>query len=392
MDLSDLTGERPLRDEVVVQPNGQPRQAGASQAEGDQIVAWRTRAEKSLYFFSVGVLGYDFLSPSLHGAICRWLTRVPPFRKMLIIPRGHGKTTLVGQSLPLHIWIQPREHNIYLAQQPGTSARILLVGETEQRATDHLRVIQAHLETNETLRGFWPHLCWDNPRRQARKWNDTELIVRREREWPDPSLRAIGAGGATTGAHPNVLIKDDLTTERAANEPTTMQGVINWHTNSRALLASPATDLEFITCTRWAVNDLPGHVIANDPTVEVNTLWRSITDGDKPIWPEHPTYGADGAIARLMSEFGTRFPLLYQNSVVDSGLVDFSAADVRKFELRGDTIHFTEDDRDAALSGDLNAPLRSAISASEDLRGRRLDDVVTQEGLRQRYLRSQRSM
>jgi hypothetical protein len=388
MDLSDLAPDpAPLVDEVVAQRNGEARQAGATQAEGSTVRAWRERAEASLYFFAVGILGYEFLSPHLHKPICDWLTRVPPYRKLLIIPRGHGKTTLVGQSLPLHVWVQPRATNLYFPGQPGSAARVLLVGETEQRATDHLRVIQAHLESNELLRALWPHLAWTNPRRQARKWNDTELIVPREREWPDPSLRAIGVGGATTGAHPNVLVKDDLTTERAANEPSTMANAILWHTNSRALLASPATDLEFITCTRWAVNDLPGHVMDHDPTVEVNTDWRTITDGDTPIWPEHPTYGAPGAIAALMAEFGTRFPLLYQNSVVDSGLVDFAAAELRRFELQGDSLHFSEDDRDTALATSMNAP-----QARAELRGRRLDDTVTQEALRGRMLRRQRAM
>lgn len=387
MELSDLVPS--LHTEVVVQPNGQPRQAGATQPEGDAVRRWRQRAESSLFFFAVGVLGYEFLSPRLHKPICAWLATVPPRRKMLMIPRGHGKTTLVGQALPLHLWIQPASGNLYFPNAPGTNTRILLAGETEQRATDHLRVIQSHLESNDVLRGLWPHIAWANPRRQARKWNDTEMIIPREREMPDPSLRAIGVGGAATGSHPNVLIKDDLTTEKAANEPSTMQTALKWHANSRALLASPATDLEFITCTRWAVNDLPGHVMEHDPTVEVNTLWRSITDGDEPIWPEHPTYGAAGAIANLMAEFGTRFPLLYQNSVVDSGLVDFSAADLRRFELHGDSIVFNEDDRDAALATAMNAPMPKAEA---DVRGLRLDDRVTQEAMRNRYLRRQRSL
>lgn len=370
---------------VVEKRTGAVRQAGATQA-GAQIMRWRTLAEGSLYFLARGILNCWWLTPSLHKPICDWLQEVPPRRKLLMIPRGHGKTTLVGQCLPIHLWIQPKESNRYLAGVPGNETRILMCGEKIQRAQDHLRVIQHHMSTNEVLRGLWPHVVWDNPRRQAPKWNDAEMIIPRSAEFPDPSIRAVGVEAAITGAHPNVIIKDDLTTEAAANSPLVMQTAIDWHRNSRALMSNPERDLEFITGTRWAVADLLEHIMEKDPTVAVNTQWRSMVEDGRILYPEN--FGGDGAVERLQREHGVMFPLLYMNSVASSDLVDFDVADLRFYDVRGESVWFSEDDRDAELSREMRAP---APKRGPELRGRSIYDNVTQEALRGRFLRRDRA-
>ena len=366
---------------VVDRKTGEVRQAGAS-SSGEYIQSIRRRAEQNLFYFAKGILGCWWLTPTLHRPICEWLQRIPPRRKMLMIPRGHGKTTLVGQCLPIHMLIQPKE-NIYFPGIDGTNTRILMCGETEGRAKDHLRVVEHHFEQNELLRGLWPHLVWRNPRKDSKKWNDTEMILPREQEYPDPSMRAIGVGGAVTGAHPNVLIKDDLTTEAAANSPVVMQTAIDWHVNSRALFSTPHTDLEFITCTRWAVADLPEYVMTQDHTVEVNEDWRQMIVDGQPIYPEN--FGQEGAVDALMKQFGTRFPLLYMNSVVDSQLVDFDVADLRFFRLEGETIKFHEDERDMDLHRVMNMPV---TMQHVDLRGKSVyAPEVEREMLRKRIYR-----
>ncbi len=389
--FKDKPAPRPtLADEVVADKSG-PRQAGADRVEGAQIKQWRQRAETSLYFFARGVLNCWWLVPQPHKAICAWLQRVPPRRKMLMIPREHGKTTLAGQCLPIHMWIQPKDGNIYFPNMRGTDTRILMAGEKIDRASDHTQVVQQYLTQNETLRTLWPHIAWENPKRQARMWNATALCVPRDREFPDPSMRAIGIGGAITGAHPNVLIKDDLTTDEAANSPVVMQTAIDWHKNSRALISNYDTTLEFITCTRWAPGDLPEYIMQNDPTVEVNELWRQCTlDDGAMLYPQTVTdEGTCGYTLENVTDWqrnlGPRFHLLYRNTTQDSQLTDFDPEDIRKYTRGdGDTFLFTEDERDTAMSTALNAPLVRDVT---QLRGRRINDDVTREALRGRVLR-----
>jgi hypothetical protein len=383
--LSDAADalRRPV-EEFVVQRNGQVRQAGSTTADTALIAEFRERAEQDLFTFAFGVLDMWWLYPPLHMDICRWLQRVPPARKMMIVPRGHCKSTIGCEAMPVHMWVQPEATNIYFPNFDGRDTRILLAGEKLGRAQDHLRVVQSYLTNTELLRAFWPHVVWENAKRQSRKWNDDELIIPRTREWPDPSIRAIGVGGAVTGAHPNCLIKDDITTEAAANSVVVMQGAVRWHENIRAVLAhSGGEPLEFIYGTRWAVSDLPAHVIEGDPTVEVNEEWRQVTEGSEPIYPrnsrgEYTEFGKPGGIEKLMQQHGTMFWLLYMNSATESSLVDFSAGDLREFELRGEEVWVHNDDRDIDLARAMRVPMAGA-EPPDGGRGMRLNEYLDWE-------------
>jgi len=355
--------------EVVVEKSGQIRQAGASQAEGEEVRRTRARLEGSLYQFARVVLDYHWLAPKLHVPVCRFIQTCPPRRKFLLMPRGHCKSTLVAQALPLHMAIQPAERNIYLPGEPGVDVTVLIVGERLERAQDNFRPIQAALQENELLRAFWPHVVWENPRREAKKWNDSEMILPRSREFTDPSFRAVGMGAALAGSHPKGMIFDDLTTEAAANSPPEMQKAINWSKNATAMLFDQQFGLIWYTGTRWAVADLPDHRMQNSPEIQFNKRWRSMVEDGEIIYPNK--FGYEGAVESLQKEHGVMFPLLYMNSVGDSTLTDFSESDLRFYNLVGDELEFEENELDAQLVKDMNTPARK--SDLDSLRGRPLD-------------------
>lgn len=345
---------------VIEKKTGRVRQAGAAQAEGAFVQAFRHTAERDLYAFCRGVLNYFFLQPELHKPVCDWLTRVPPYRKMLLMPRNHCKTTIVAQGIPLHAMIQSKEANIYYAGMPGTHLRLVLAGETEEMAVRNLRVIKMALENNALLRALWPQVVWENPRKQAPKWSDDSIIIPRDTNFPEPTVRSIGVGGAVTGLHPIMLIKDDLTTQKAANEPSTMSKAIEWHSDSRALFANPDRDLEFITGTRWAQFDLPGYIQEQDKTVEVNTEWRRVVQDGKILYPFK--YGFDGAVEQLQKEHGVKFNMLFMNEASGDGLTDFVLSDLREYALGGGVIRFDEDERDEVLRGAMNEPAEEPVT------------------------------
>jgi hypothetical protein len=338
----------PVQAELIIDRSGRVRQAGASTAEGNFVIEFKERCEQSLYCFLSGVLNKYFLHPVFHKNVCEWLTGFPPYRKLLLMPRNHGKTVIVEQGIPLHAMIQPTDGNRYFEGIPGSHLRLLLIGETMDLAVRNVRVIRTALESNMLLRALWPHVAWDNARKQSKKWSDSALIIPRDTEFAEPTVLAIGVGGAVTGLHPNMQIKGDLTTQTAANEPPTMQKAIEYHQDSRALFANPERDIEFITATYWAAYDLPNFIEQNDPTVEVNTEWRQIVSDGNLLWPQGP-YDYEGAIAQLQHVHGTKFPLLYMNTVAGSELCDFSLADVRYYDLAGDKLVFNEDDRDEEI-------------------------------------------
>lgn len=353
-------GERPPAVEITVDAKtGLPRQAGAELPEGKYITEFRRRAEQNLYVFTKGILLRSYLSPTLHTSIALWAAQRNLYRKLLLIPRRHAKTSMISHGLPCHMLIQPKDGNIYLPGRAGVDTRILLAGETEKRASNNLSVIQAAFEGNRLLRSLWPHCCWDNPRKQADRWNKNEMVAPRNIDYPDATIQAMGVGGAITGARHDVHIKDDLVSFEAANSQVVMETAIAWHLASRALLDNDYS-LEFIIGTRWAVADLYEFIINGgvvndekfdkDHTVDVQV--RSIVEDGKVIYPEAFSIQREPgkiAVVDLMKEHGTMFPLLYMNSAADPSLVDFDMTDVRDFHFAEGELAFTETETDAVL-------------------------------------------
>jgi len=353
----------PKDDEIIVEPKtGRVRQAGTTES-GKFILHLKDRAEKSLYVFDKAILRRhlqpNLMSPKLHGWFCRWLQKVPPYRKMALLPRGHLKSAIVGEALPMHMLIQPDPTeglNPYWPGMSGADMRIFLIGEKQDLMSAHLRFIETQFETNQLLRAFWPHRCWDNPRREAKKWNELEMEVPRHASYPDPSICAAGVGGAMAGKHPNVLIKDDLISLEAANSQTVMETAWETHRTSRPLLA-PNEDrgLEYIIGTHWAVGDIYFRIQQQDPSVECVT--RSIIEDGMPIW-EHMTLTE---IDRLRKEYGPLFYLLYMNSAANPELTDFHPENLRFYTIDNGLLAFDEDERDLILADrDGPAPHRPA--------------------------------
>lgn len=348
---------------VVDRRTGVVRQAGAD-STGAAIIEFKQQAERSLFLFMAGVLGRRDLTISLHKPLCDGLQRVPPRRKLRLYPRHHRKTSIVSHGLPLHMTIQPAENNVYFPGYAGTDARILLSGETETLMKGALRVIQTTYETNKILRGLWPHVIWDKPRAESKKWNDLELLLPRATEYPEATITVRGVGGAITGMHPNVLIKDDIISLEARKSDAVMDAAVQWHIASRGLIEGNDDALEFIIGTRWRKFDLYSFIIDTDDSMDVET--RAMIEEGRFIFPERFNWET---YARLEKEFAHEpglFSLLYMNLATGEGLTDFDLTRLRSYRLLGDVLDFDLDDRDAALAeraGDPTYPRDASASS-----------------------------
>lgn len=338
--------------------------------EQEQYDSIKREFEADLFLFTYYVLGRTYLYGKLHNDICKWLTTIPfmdggrpKFRKMLLLPREHCKTSLVSHALPCHILIQRPESNLYCPGVDGRNTRILLAGETLDRASKNLKVVQSIFESNELFRKLWPEHTFNtpayrtkDPRRESKRWNANEMEIPRNINYPDPSVQAIGVGGAITGARFDVSIKDDLVSVEAANSAIVMDAALTWHKASRALMESAASP-EYIIGTRWAVHDIYDEIEQNDETVTI--IKRSVVEDGEVIYPTkfslQPEYGKH-SIDQLHKEHGIMFYLLYMNSAADPELVDFDIEQLRYYAMSGDAIVFEESDVDAKIMDKLNAP------------------------------------
>ncbi len=335
------------RELVLDARTGQVRQAGSTQA-GQFVADFKKQAEANLFVFAKGVMGYSLLSPSLHLPVCNWLQRVPPYRKLLLMPRDHLKTTICKAAV-IHLLIQPDGANVWfpdgvgnLGHSDGRSTRILLGSKTADLSRSTLSEIMMVYESNQILKALWPDRVWDEPKRQAKYWNAERILLPRPEIFKEASVETIGVGGTIAGYHFNVHYFDDLIDLESANSPTIMQSTVDWHATSRALMDDPDKSLEIITGTRWAIGDIYEQLMDTDDSVEV--MRRAAIEDGKPIFPERFSLES---LQRLQREMRTMFPLLYMNSAGDPDLVDFDMTLLRRFQVLDNQLVFEESPLDA---------------------------------------------
>jgi hypothetical protein len=383
--------------EIVVDKNGEPRQAGATDKEGAFIKEVKSRAEKSLYYFAKAILKRGYLNPRLHSEVAQFLTKTPPFRKLLLLPREHAKTSIVSHALPCHAIIQPKENNIYVKGKAGVDTRILLAGETLDRAGKNLSTIQTGIfENNSLFRALWPHAVWET--KPAKRWNANEMVVPRNIDYPDPTIQALGVDGAVTGGRFDIAIRDDLISLKAANSSVEMNTAIRWMIASRALYESDTT-LEFTIGTRWAVFDiysfmLEGGVIDGEnfgKDYTVATMVRSLIEDGEVIYPEKfslEVWQGKQDVEMLKRQYGLLFYLNYMNSAANPELTDFDISNLRYYTLQNGYAIFDPGEDSNEVIGDT---LASTPKLEDELRGKKLSkdlyDVLKE---RKEYLRLRR--
>ena len=219
---------------------------------------WRQRAKNDLFWLNSAVLGYDRLSPNLHGHLCSWMERNAEWRfREILLPRGHFKSTIctIGDSiqivLPDVLSNQPWPRNL------GTDCRLLICHETDGQASNFLFAITGHFLTNPLLMGLFPE-CVPSPRKH--RINRHELELPRSQTWPEPTIDTMGVGGKSQGRHYNYIKFDDLIGDKARDSETIMAAAKEWFDNIQAFFSDFGIDHFDLIGTRWAFDDLYSHI------------------------------------------------------------------------------------------------------------------------------------
>lgn len=225
----------------------------------EQVQYLRKRAKNDLYFLAYGILGYDLLSPRLHGSLANWLLRTQQKRyRMILLPRGHYKSTLVTIAdsvriaLPNDAGVQDHPYNL------GPDVKVLLAHEVRESAARFLFEVTRAFVDNPLLMALFPECI---PTSKKNRLNRYELELPREANHKEPTFDTIGADGAAQGRHYNWIKLDDIIGEKARDSETTMRGVIDWFDNVNSLLTRLAIDGFDLIGTRWSFSDVYQHAI-----------------------------------------------------------------------------------------------------------------------------------
>ena len=315
-----------VSNQSVGQPVGQ---------KDDLRQSMRQKCKESLYFLCKAVLGFVDFQPEPHLAMCQHIQSTGDLRKLILIPRGHYKSSAGSIGYP--IWL--------LVNNPDE--RILLGSSTATLSQHFLRRIKAVFEKNEMFQWLFPELVpdWKN----VVKWSESEMQIPRPGIFPEASIETIGVGGKVTGRHYNVMIFDDLIEEQAANSLDEMAKVQSWHDLSEPLFDAPEQGRELVIGTRWHVADLYGWLLDNDPRYKPY-LRQALEDG-KPIFPLRFSFEW---LEQLRKTKPDMFSCQYQNDPLREGMTEFQASWLKEWTLSESGQVLIKDDLSSIRLVDLN--------------------------------------
>ena len=143
------------------------------------------------------ILGYDKLSP-LHG---EWIKHFYRYAKFGVLQahRGSYKTTCGIVAMTLLFLCNPE-------------MRLLIVRKNLSLASDVLKTIQKHFETNDILR-LYMFSRWNMTDAKTGVWSsERTTFLFKKTVTPEPSITAAGVGASITGAHFDYIWSDDIVT------------------------------------------------------------------------------------------------------------------------------------------------------------------------------------
>ncbi len=343
---------------LIAEMRGAPVPERVPNEIGDQdgIRAWLQRsAEKELWFFSRWILGNDHLAlGEFHRReVCPFLTDFSSSRfKLLMLPMGHLKTTVVSRSMPLHVLVQRAHSNIYVPGLKGAEMCTLLANENIQKAKENLDVLARHALENEWLYWLWPDVFWTT-KKEAPRWNDEAFEVKRQRVRAEPSVKAIGMKTGFIGGYFDVIAPDDIAALQASQDPPVMERCKKFRRASMTRLYDKRRGIHIGIGTHWGADDVYVEW-KKDHRVEV--MIRSILEFDdeskteKPLWPEKFPMDVIESMRKGMDPI--EFALWYLNKPVAAGYTALRWEDLREYSMSPDgrEIYFHQSEVDERIN------------------------------------------
>lgn len=181
-------------------------------------------------------------------------------------PRDHGKSEIFCIGFPLRM----------ICEDPNI--RILIIQKTATEAEKTLQVIKTELEINRALKAFYSGhwhrsvgyrdisnasgaLFRDGQREGA--WQQRRIYCKRTRRGKDPTVEAVGVGGAITGGHFDIIIADDVEDDENTRTQERLETLRNWFTGTIMQLREPHTKTIVVGTLKTAGADIYNFVLNN---------------------------------------------------------------------------------------------------------------------------------
>lgn len=331
----------------------------------------RELAQRDLYVFAKGVLGFDWLVPHIHLPLCRLLERFDEYPKLKItLPRGWLKTTLCSQSYPM--WRAISNPNV----------RCLLVQNTFGNAVAKNRVINATFKGNDLFRTLWPEIL---PDRNC-VWKQESMCIKRPKTTlTESTFEAAGAGTQVTSRHYDLIDEDDtvapdLSDLGEQNLCPTKEDIvqaIGWHRLVPPLLVDPSKSQNLVVGTRWFEKDELSWIEENEPSFvsytrscREDSFGESCEDGEI-TYPERFNAKVLAGIRETLGPY--MFSCLYLNKPLRSQDMVFDQEWIKYYETEPEglicytTVDPAGDPEETKSDPDFNVVLTTGKSLSNGI-------------------------
>jgi predicted phage terminase large subunit-like protein len=283
----------------------------------------RKKACTDLFWFATYILGYKFLSEDLHRSMSSFIdVNNDKEYKLLLIPRGFGKTTLFSVADTIRILL--RDPNACIA-----------IGHAKREtAVKILSDIKGHFEDNDFLKWIGSDICFADPQAESLSWTQDEIVVNRTKRYRVPSVTAFGIEASVVGLHFDVIKLDDIVLDVNIGTADQIEKVKEFFRRCRPLLKGMGWRKIHVIGTRWHPDDLYG--MLTDPTGpyarDTDKLVLSCYDEQgNSIWPEaFPTSLLEDERKRMGSYL---FSCNYLNSPLPPGTQVFKEEDIQRYEI-----------------------------------------------------------
>lgn len=327
----------------------------------DQVKHLRKKCKQDLYFLTKGILGYDLLSPKLHGHLASWLekTRNEQYR-MILLPRGHYKSTekTISESVQMAL---PNDDGV-VGEWPynlGTSIKLLLAHENRESASRFLFEIAQAFLSNPLILALFPE-CVPS-KSGGQRINKWELELPRKTWSKEPTFDTIGADGAAQGRHYHHIVLDDIIGKAARDSDTVMKSTLEWFDNINSLLTRIKMDGWDLVGTRWSWKDVYSHALDNYGLKRDRSVIRCMADEDvEKIDDGVLCVYARGNIEHDLPVFSEEFDMefftrmrrnprvyaaQYANNPKESGLTEFDPRWLKFYNTNGQFIFLFHEDK-----------------------------------------------
>lgn len=270
--------------------------------------ALRKQCLRSLFDYCLAVSGYDDITESLHGELCKFL-QLPGDRKQVTMPRSYVKTWICSIALPQWIALPRIEEDEFPYAKAwedkfwtlGPNIRVLIASYVVSNAEKMIGLTRKTYESNSALQILFPEVIPVNFNKT--RWSNESACINRSDQFTESTFEAAGIGGASISRHYDIIVeddlvyakKDDLTGKELQPNQEDIDKAIGWHKLSHSLLVPGKHTRIYNVGTRWAKHDLVDYIWRNEPSysrfhrgcVDLRELeekgdWKECT----PVWAE----------------------------------------------------------------------------------------------------------